>query len=259
VCAAWKDTALEDLTLITILAIAGGLAAGGLVKGVTGMGLPLVAVPVMTLFVSVPVAVSVMTFPIIASNLWQGWQGGRWRQVVRRAWPLLAAQPFGMVAGVAVLAWAEPRIVMGMLGALTMLFVAMVHYQPDSIMSARQERWVAPAMGLCSGFSGGVSSFFGTPIAIYLFLLGLKKDEFVAAIGVTYAYGGIILLITLWAFGVLGLELTGWSLVATPAVFAGMWLGQQLRKKLNADTFRTVVLVVLFIAGINMLRRAVMG
>jgi uncharacterized membrane protein YfcA len=53
--------------------------------------------------------------------------------------------------------------------------------------------------------------------------------------------------------------LTGWSLAATPAVFAGMWLGQQLRKKLNADTFRTVVLVVLFIAGINMLRRAFMG
>lgn len=254
-----EGTTLEDLTLITMLAIAGGLAAGGLVKGVTGMGLPLVAVPVMTLFVPVPVAVSVMSVPIIVSNLWQGWQGGRWRQIIRRAWPLLAAQPFGMVAGVAVLAWAEPRIVMGMLGALTMLFVVMVHFQPDRVMSATQERWVAPAMGLCSGFSGGVSSFFGTPIAIYLFLLGLKKDEFVAAIGVTYAYGGVVLLITLWAFGVLGPELTGWSLVATPAVFAGMWLGQQLRRKLNADTFRTVVLVVLFIAGINMLRRAVMG
>jgi uncharacterized membrane protein YfcA len=250
---------LEDLTLITIIAIAGGLIAGGLVKGVTGMGMPLVAVPIMTLFVPVPVAVSVMSLPIIASNLWQGWQGGQWRQVIRRVWPLLIVQPFGMVAGVAVLAWAEPRIVIGMLGALTILFVAMVHYQPGTVMSRRQERWVAPAMGLCSGFTGGVSSFFGTPIALYLFLLGLEKDEFVSAIGVTYAYSGTILLITLWAFGILGLEMTGWSLVAMPAAFAGMWLGQRLRRKLNADTFRTIVLVVLFIAGVNMLRRALMG
>lgn len=250
---------MEDLTLLSILAIAGGLAAGGVVKGVIGMGLPLVAVPIMTLFVPVPVAVSVMSFPIIVANLWQGWQGGLWRQVVRRAWPLLAAQPFGMAAGVAILALAEPRIVIGMLGVLTVLFVAMAHYQPNTVMSHRQERWVAPLMGLCSGFSGGVSSFFGTPIAIYLFLLGLKKDEFVAAIGVTYAYGGIVLIITLWAFGVLGMELSAWSLLATPAVFVGMWLGQQLRRKLNADTFRVVVLVVLFIAGLNMLRRAVMG
>lgn len=245
--------------MITLLAIAGGLAAGGLVKGVTGMGLPLVAVPIMTLFVPVPVAVSIMSIPIIVANLWQGWQGGMWRQVVRRTWPLLAVQPFGMAAGVALLAWADPRIVIGVLGVLTLLFVAMAHYQPDVVISPRQERWVAPTLGLCSGFSGGVSSLFGTPIAIYLFLLGLKKDEFVAAIGVTYAYGGIVLILTLWAFGVLGIQLTAWSLVATPAVFAGMWLGQQLRRRLNADTFRIVVLVVLFIAGLNMLRRAIMG
>lgn len=250
---------MQDLTLITLLAIAGGLAAGGLVKGVIGMGLPLVAIPIMTLFVPVPVAVSVMSFPIIVANLWQGWQGGMWRRIVRRTWPLLAVQPFGMAAGVAVLAWADPRIVIGVLGVLTLLFVAMAHYQPDIVISQRQERWVAPALGLCSGFSGGVSSLFGTPIAIYLFLLGLKKDEFVAAIGVTYAYGGIVLILTLWAFGVLGIQLTAWSLVATPAVFAGMWLGQQLRRRLNADTFRIVVLVVLFIAGLNMLRRAIMG
>jgi uncharacterized membrane protein YfcA len=250
---------LQDLTLMTLLAIAGGLAAGGLVKGVTGMGLPLVAVPIMTLFVPVPVAVSIMSIPIIVANLWQGWQGGMWRQVVRRTWPLLAVQPFGMAAGVALLAWADPRIVIGVVGLLTLLFVAMAHYQPDVVISARQERWVVPTLGLCSGFSGGVSSLFGTPIAIYLFLLGLKKDEFVAAIGVTYAYGGIVLVLTLWAFGVLGMQLTAWSLLATPAVFAGMWLGQLLRRRLNADTFRMVVLAVLFIAGLNMLRRAIMG
>jgi uncharacterized membrane protein YfcA len=250
---------LQDLTLITLLAIAGGLAAGGLVKGVIGMGLPLVAVPIMTLFVPVPVAVSIMSFPIIIANLWQGWQGGMWRQIARRTWPLLVAQPFGMAAGVAVLAWADPRIVIGVLGVLTLLFVVMAHYQPDVVISRPQERWVAPTLGLCSGFSGGVSSLFGTPIAIYLFLLGLKKDEFVAAIGVTYAYGGIVLIVTLWAFGVLGMQLSAWSLVATPAVFAGMWLGQQLRRRLNADTFRIVVLVVLFVAGVNMLRRAIIG
>lgn len=250
---------MEEATLVVILAVAGGLAAGGLVKGVTGMGLPLVAVPVMTLFVGVPTAVPLMTFPILASNLWQGAQGGRWRQVVRRVWPLLAAQPVGTVAGVAVLSSAEPRIVVGMLGLLTILFVAAVRFQPDWEMTPRQEGWVAPFMGLCSGFSGGVSSFFGTPIALYLFLIRLEKDEFVSAIGVTYAYSGVVLILALTAFGLLGPQLYLWSILATPAVFVGMWLGQHLRRRLNADAFRNVVLVVLLIAGLNMIRRAVMG
>ncbi|MDH3230886.1 MAG: hypothetical protein OEN55_13935 [Alphaproteobacteria bacterium] len=48
------------------------------------------------------------------------------------------------------------------------------------------EKWVAPLMGVCSGFSGGVSSFFGAPIALYLFLLesgaaGTRKRPAIAA------------------------------------------------------------------------------
>lgn len=250
---------MENLDVITLLAIAGGLLAGGLVKGILGMGLPLVAVPILTLFLPVPVTVSMMSVPIVVANIWQGWQGGMWRMVVGRTWLLLAAIPIGMASGVAMLAWADPRIVIGLLGVLILLFVAMAQYHPETAISRRQERWVAPVMGLCSGFAGGMSSLFGSPIAIYLFLLGLKKDEFVAAIGVTYAYGGVVLMTTLWAFGVLNLELSAWSLVATPAVFIGMWIGQQLRRRLNADSFRIAVLAVLFLAGLNMLRRAFMG
>jgi len=207
----------------------------------------------------VPTAVPLMTFPILISNLWQGSQGGRWRQVVRRVWPLLAAQPIGTVAGVAVLSMAEPRVVVGMLGVLTIIFVAAVRFQPGWEMGPKHERWVAPAMGLCSGFSGGVSSFFGTPIALYLFLLKLEKDEFVSAIGVTYAYSGIVLILVLTAFGLLGPQLYLWSILAAPAVFVGMWFGQYLRRRLNADAFRNVVLIVLLLAGLNMLRRALMG
>ena len=239
-----------------LLVIAGGFFAGGFIKGTTGMGLPLVAVPVATLVVDVPVAVALITVPILLTNLWQGRE---WRRVVKRVWPLLAVQPFAMVAGVAVLSWANPRVVVALLGVLTILFVVMVRFQPAWRMTPRSERWIAPLMGLCSGFSGGVSSFFGTPIALYLFLLELDKDEFVKAIGVTYAFGATSLLIILSAFGLLGQQLLFWSVAATPVAFFGMWLGRQVRNHLNTETFRKVVLIVLLDAGLNLIRRAIMG
>jgi len=247
---------LDELTAMALLAVAGGFVAGGFVKGTTGMGLPLVAVPVATLVVPVPVAVALTTVPILLTNLWQG-RG--WRAVIGRVWPLLAVQPFAMLGGVSVLAWANPRIVIGMLGVLTILFVALVRYQPNWSMSRRHEKWVAMLMGAASGFSGGVSSFFGTPIALYLFLLELEKDAFVAAIGVTYAYGAIMLIVILAAFGLLGQQLFLWSALATPVAFFGMWLGSMVRGRLNTGTFRMVVLVVLLIAGLNLVRRAIMG
>lgn len=247
---------MDQITATALVVVAGGFVAGGFVKGTTGMGLPLVAVPVAALVVPVPVAVALMTVPILLTNLWQG-RG--WRKIVRRVWPLLAVQPFAMLGGVATLAWADPRVVVGMLGVLTILFVALVRFQPAWRMSRRHEHWMAVLMGACSGFSGGVSSFFGTPIALYLFLLELEKDAFVAAIGVTYAYGAIMLILILTAFGLLGQQLLFWSALATPVAFVGMWFGSMVRGRLNTGTFRKVVLLVLLVAGLNLIRRAVMG
>ena len=41
--------------------------------------------------------------------------------------------------------------------------------------------------------------------------------------------------------------------------FFGMWLGRMVRDRLNTETFRKVVLLVLLVAGLNLIRRAVMG
>ena len=57
----------------TVLTIGIALVVGGFVKGATGTGLPMVAVPVMAAFIGVPHAVAVMAIPILATNLWLVW------------------------------------------------------------------------------------------------------------------------------------------------------------------------------------------
>jgi len=47
------------------------LAAGAVVKGATGMGLPLIALPVLTSFFGLQHAVGLMTVPLILTNFWQ--------------------------------------------------------------------------------------------------------------------------------------------------------------------------------------------
>ncbi len=250
---------MDQTTLLMILVVGGGLAAGGVVKGASGIGLPMVAVPIMALAVSVPTAVSLMTFPILASNIVQATQGGRWRPILRRFWPILAIQPFGMSIGAAALAWADPRVLIGTLGGIVVLFVAAIRFQPAWHVSLALERWLAPPVGLLSGLIGGISSFFGMPIAMFLLSLRLEKDDFVAAVGVTYACGALSLILVLTLFGLLGPQLYLLSMLGVPAVLAGVWVGQLLRRRLNAQTFRNFVLFVLLLAGLNMIRRALTG
>ena len=50
------------------LIVAVAVTAGAAVKGMTGLGLPLIAVPVITIFVGIEEAVLVMAFPTALSN-----------------------------------------------------------------------------------------------------------------------------------------------------------------------------------------------
>jgi hypothetical protein len=56
---------MTDLTLYSILACAGALLAGGWVKGMLGVGLPMVAIPLMSAFIPVREAVAIMYGPVL--------------------------------------------------------------------------------------------------------------------------------------------------------------------------------------------------
>ena len=56
--------------LVMVLA----LAAGAVVKGASGMGLPLIALPVITAFFGLQHAIGLMVIPLIVTNAWQVWR-----------------------------------------------------------------------------------------------------------------------------------------------------------------------------------------
>jgi uncharacterized membrane protein YfcA len=68
------------------------MVLGGLVKGSLGVGLPLVAVPLLSLLIPAPQAMGMLVVPVLASNLLQAWQGGRLGFAMRRFGPLMLAQ-----------------------------------------------------------------------------------------------------------------------------------------------------------------------
>jgi hypothetical protein len=242
---------------LVVLAVAGGVAAGGLVKGATGLGLPLVAVPIMALAIDVPTAVAIMPMPIIAANLWQSLRRTDLRATIRRFWPLMATIPVGAVIGVAVLASVDPLALGGVLGGIVMVFCLTSLTRFDWRLPKPAERWLAPIVGLISGTTGGMSSFYGPPTAIYLLTLRLAPREFICVVGVNHLLGGISMLVLLPGFGLLeGMDFA-WTALAVAPVLAGVWLGQILRDRLDAGKFRRAVLIVLLVIGVNLVRRAI--
>ncbi|WLU19685.1 hypothetical protein K1M39_09025 [Brucella abortus] len=64
-----------DMPSSTIVVIFVTFCAAGVVKGVTGMGLPTVAMGVLGAFISPLAAASLLIVLSFATNLWQLWRG----------------------------------------------------------------------------------------------------------------------------------------------------------------------------------------
>src|SRR5262245_59669143 len=81
------------------LIVSGCLAIGGVLKGATGAGAPILAVPAIAALFDVRFAIAVMVVPNILTNAWQAWYFRTSLPVSRFTIPLVAGGIGGVCAG----------------------------------------------------------------------------------------------------------------------------------------------------------------
>lgn len=241
---------IPDLPWLLFLA---ALLAGGLVKGALGVGLPLVAVPLLSLGMPPHLAIALLVVPVLASNLWQAVEGGRLLYSLQRFGGLIVAQLVATVLTVRMTLDLSASQLNAMLAGAVLLAVALMAWKPTLQVSASRERVVGVGVGLLSGLLGGVSSLTGPVIITYLMALQLRRDEFVGSISTIYLLGALPLYGAMLIFGRLGLgEMTG-SLLALLPMAAGLVAGKALRQRLDENRFRRVLLVFLVVLALLLL------
>lgn len=233
--------------------------AAGTVKGTLGIGLPLVAVPLLATVLDLPTAVALMVVPVLTSNIIQALQGKRKIETLRRFFPLLLTLVPGAIVAAQFLSSVDLRTGSLVLGIIVVLFSLSQLVRVQFEINKRQERYLNPAVGLVAGFLGGLSNLFGPPLIMYLVALKLEKDAFVTTIGLLFVVASATLYTTLAAVGVLTFDNAVGSLVAAIPVMAGVFIGTRLRSRIPQKTFERVLMVVLILVGLNLIRRALLG
>ena len=89
---------------LTVLLVAGTFLLAGTVKGVIGLGLPLVSLAFLTVALDLPTAMVLTLVPSFITNLWQAVAGGSANIIVRRLWPFLLMATVTVWIGVHALA-----------------------------------------------------------------------------------------------------------------------------------------------------------
>ena len=246
---------LSTDTVLIIAACAAAILFGGIVKGTLGVGLPLFAVPLMSLMIGSTQAIALVAVPVLASNIWQAWQEASWKATFKRFWPLMLTQAIMTVFAVHwTLSFSVKQMNMLVAFAVVLAVVSML-FKPSFSISPEKEKWTGAMVGTLSGMLGGVSSLMGPILISYMMSLKLKRDEFVGAISVIYLNAALPLYAAMYGFDRMELIDIGYSFLALIPMALGLSTGQKLRHRLSEEAFRKVLLgFLIFVAALLVLR-----
>jgi uncharacterized protein len=215
---------------------------GGLVKGTLGIGLPLMALPLLSFGWSPTQAIALVSVPVLSSNLWQAWDSGISGPGVRRFWPLIATL-FVTTLAVVPFTLALPDATLRSLLAAAVLLTVLLNALPLRLtVSAKHERFWSAGVGALSGLMGGVSSITGPVIISYLVSLRLPREVFVGSISVIYLAGALPLYGSMAVQGRFALREMVVSLLSLLPMALGLALGKRLRGHLDEVLFRRLLL-----------------
>lgn len=246
---------MSDLSISLFLAIAATFFVAGMVKGVTGMGLPTLAMGVLGALISPLAAASLLIVPSLVTNLWQLLSGPALWPLIRRFWPMMLAICAGTVPGAAWLTSGNAAATTTALGAALAIYAGYTLLARQLAVPARAEPILSPVIGGLTGIVSGATGVFVIPAVPYLQALGLSRDDLVQALGLSFTVSTLALALALGARGAFAVDAMGLSLLALAPALAGMWAGQKLRHRISPAAFRRVFLVFLLLLGAEMASR----
>lgn len=228
--------------------------AAGLVKGVVGMGLPVVAMALLGLMMPPAEAVSLLVVPTIVTNVWQLYAGPHVGAMTRRFATMMVAICAGIPLGIGLLT--RDAHATAALGAVLVAYGAIGLVAPQFAIPDRAERWCSPLIGFVTGAVTGATGVGAIPLAPYLSSLDLDKEEMIQALGLSFTVSMLALGVGLALEGRFHAAVAGGSLLALLPALAGMALGQRIRERMSATAFRRWFFAGLLALGVYMVVRA---
>ena len=248
---------MNGLNLELILPLLAIFIAAGFVKGVTGMGLPTVAMGLLGTLMPAPAAAALLLVPSFVTNVWQCWAGPPMGTLIRRLWPMLLAIAVGTVPGTALLVGVDHALSGLGLGIALLVYAGYALLGPPLTVPVRAEPWLSPLIGLLTGLVTGATGVFVIPAVPYLQSLKLDKDELVQALGLSFTVSTLALAAGLGWQGAFEAGQLGASTFALIPALIGMWLGQKLRDRLGPKRFRLYFLLFLMLLGLELVWRSI--
>jgi uncharacterized membrane protein YfcA len=254
----------DTLALMPLWALAAAVVvtfAAGFVKGAVGFAMPLVMISGLGLFLEPTLVIAGIILPIVLSNFLQVARYG-----LSEAKPAIAEYwRYILIVCVMILIVAQfvtriPTQTMYLVLGIPVVILSLIQLSGARFHIPPNHRRLADwGVGALAGGLGGLTGTWGPPTVLYLIALDTPKARQMLVQGVVYGLGAVSLLAAHLQSGVLNAVTAPFSAALLIPAYVGMQVGFRLSDRLHPDVFRRWTLVVLVVAGANLVRRGMFG
>lgn len=224
----------------------------GLSKSGVGAGFGALGVPLMAMTMPVPQAAAIM-LPLLGIMDLIGVRA-LWREADRRMLRLLLPGGLlGIVVGTLLFGVLPARHVAGIVGAVTLLFLAVRTLWPPRADAPRPGPVAGVSLATVSGFTSFVAHAGGPPIGFYMLPQRMAPVPFTATMAVFFAVINLAKWPPYAALGLIDLTNMATAALLAPVAPVGVWLGVRWLKRLPAVWFERLFLWGMAATGAKLL------
>ena len=227
------------------LAIAVALALGGILKGATGVGMPIIAVPVIAAVFDVKLAVAMLVLPNLVANVRQVIKYREFDVEARFSRRFALSGAIGVAIGTYALASLPTAALSLSLSAIIFAYIALRLWKPAfrlPIERAQKMVWLA---GTGGGFLQGALGI-SAPIAVtFANAIRLERRAFIFTLSAFFAAMCIVQVPLHIAYGLIDGTIAVLGLFAMVPLLVAVPVGEWIGARVNAVTFDRLILFFL--------------
>ena len=234
---------------LIIIAVLVAFALGGILKGATGAGAPIITIPVIAAFYDVRIAVIIMVVPNLLTNIGQLYQ---FRQTILPKFFTLSfalGGGIGAFLGTILLVNLSIKILTLSVAFIVIIYILLKLIVPSWKLTYKKAEKLVFLMGTGGGVLQGTAGL-SAPISItFLNSMKLERNQFIPTISVYFGVMSIFQMPTLYYYDFLNLEIIIVSFISTLVLLLFMPFGSWIAKSVSKESFDKITLILLgFIA-----------
>jgi uncharacterized membrane protein YfcA len=239
----------DEVTGVELAIVLVAVVIGAISKAVTGMGMPVIVIPVAALFVDIGDAVVVIALPNLFANAVLVVREREHVHETRDLPALAITGGIGAVVGTLLFVNVPDEPLVIALIIAIVVYITTFFLRPDLRTSPEQSRRLSPFAGLLAGTFQGAIGISGPVVGSWIHSFRLPRGAHIFSVTLLFLVAGSAQLVVLVVSGELGGRIVATLLACIP-VLAVIPMGTRLRDRISGRGFDLAIVGMLALSSI---------